>query len=872
MARNKSRSEVEQAAAGGRKWWQRRRASKRRQSPFLRGRFEVLEPRHLLAVIPISPVGVPTDLNNDFTVIDNAIQAANVNDILELTGTFDWTETNAAASWADSDYAIFVPEDLSDVTVTAPGGLGTARIQGPGDSILLDVDYEGFLYFDGENPGWEISNLEIFDFDQAILFGSAGSFDNTTITDNHIRVATDVPATVLQPWESYQNIGINYGRGVDQLISGNLIEFPGTGDSSDGSTISVGIMSITSGGSSYDGLEISDNVLRVTGDQAANPEVIGGIWENGHAHQSTINILGNSFENLGPGNDAALNAQTAFRITSHSSLTSTVTYSDNDVDGANMGFVWLGPPCCPGQDFSAWEPIELISNQLTDVQVGVLIQSQGSANLSGNTLTGNGTASSIGVRITEDSSASLIGTDGPNSISGFDTGVDVDNGTALIEDAILNGNEIGVLIQQDGTADLGDNSDTNITQLGTGSAANGSSTGGNDFSGYTATATPTSGAIVVSKIDTNPGSQGILVSDVPAQGNTWDDPSYAGIENVVHHDVDDSNLAFVLFAEQGVIGRHFFYNNSAWDGGNAAASPADDFAIAPDKTPLLPGDTATFANYTSYVGGINGIMIDFYQLPGTVTASDFSFHVGNNNTPSGWAAGPTPFSVTQRPTPGFLGSTRVTLIWQDYFSGGDPATTAAGKTWLEVRVLPTANTGLSDTDLFYVGNAIGDSGQGNQASLALVTGIDRSGPRLNPVSNPPGASIQNPYDYDRDRNVDTTDETIVQFNSTTIFTALHLITIAAPLAAPLPTTYVAPQKTAPMVFLTTKTLAPVPATSVSTTADSSVWTTADASQETQVDDGRSQDSDEDAYATSVDIALESLLTDGLIGGRLLSRF
>ena len=39
-------------------------------------------------------------------------------------------------------------------------------------------------------------------------------------------------------------------------------------------------------------------------------------------------------------------------------------------------------------------------------------------------------------------------------------------------------------------------------------------------------------------------------------------------------------------------------------------SPDDDGAVATDKTVLLPGRTASFANVTGYAKGINGIMID----------------------------------------------------------------------------------------------------------------------------------------------------------------------------------------------------------------------------------------------------------------------
>ncbi len=64
-----------------------------------------------------------------------------------------------------------------------------------------------------------------------------------------------------------------------------------------------------------------------------------------------------------------------------------------------------------------------------------------------------------------------------------------------------------------------------------------------------------------------------------------------------------------------VVGRYVFYNDSAFDGGNAAANAADDTAIAPDKFPLLPGTNGTYRNITSYEKGINGVIIDVWNLP-----------------------------------------------------------------------------------------------------------------------------------------------------------------------------------------------------------------------------------------------------------------
>jgi hypothetical protein len=120
-------------------------------------------------------------------------------------------------------------------------------------------------------------------------------------------------------------------------------------------------------------------------------------------------------------------------------------------------------------------------------------------------------------------------------------------------------------------------------------------------------------------------------------------------------------------AQPQVVSRQLFYNNSAWDG-TAGASSSDDLAIAADKSALLPGGTATFANYSSYSRGLNGLMIDVAGLTSTsLSASDFAFKVGNDNNPGGatWTSAPAPTSISVRPGAGQGGSDRVTLIWAD---------------------------------------------------------------------------------------------------------------------------------------------------------------------------------------------------------------
>jgi hypothetical protein len=217
-----------------------------------------------------------------------------------------------------------------------------------------------------------------------------------------------------------------------------------------------------------------------------------------------------------------------------------------------------------------------------------------------------------------------------------------------------------------------------------------------------------------------------------------------------------------------VVGRHVFYNGSAFDAGDVAANAADDGAIAPDKSALLPGATATFANYTSYSRGINGLMIDVAGLYSTtLEPSDFQFRVGNSADPATWTAAPQPLSITVRPGAGANGSNRVTIVW----ANGEVA-----NTWLQVTLRATAATGLAADDVFYFGNAMGETG--NAPNLVEVnrddetlTVAERAGLTVMPLSSP--------YDFNRDKLVSAADVMIARRNAAT-----SLVVLQAPLLTP----------------------------------------------------------------------------------------
>ena len=447
--------------------------------------------------IYVTPIASATATDNDYTRLANAIAATVSGDTVNLQGTFDWTEARAAASWAlgndgisqgggGDDYTLSVPGGLNNVIFTAPGGLGTATIQGPGD--LPGISGE-FLQFytpsqNTTNQNWTISNLEINDFSVSILmyFGQNDQqFSGTHIVGNHIVVPQNSAA------DGYQNQAIDYSFGTNQVIQNNIIDLQGGGasDSAHGNYAAEdGLESNTSGGDVYDGLLIDGNTINVMQAQSADPEVIIGIWENGWANSSNITVSNNHFYNLAAGNNPTLNLERAYRVTSQSSATTTVTYSGNTSDGANIGFQW-------DSDNHSGTPVVMTNNTVTNARTGVLIQVGGAAaTMSGNTFTNSGPMSGVGTAISVSTGASvtLDGSLHTNSISGFATGV-LDDGSAVIENntGSIFGNAIGIDVEG-GSATISGNhiyDNTTGVKVGGGTA----SIDSNDFTGTTSNGT-----------------------------------------------------------------------------------------------------------------------------------------------------------------------------------------------------------------------------------------------------------------------------------------------------------------------------------------------------------------------------------------------
>jgi hypothetical protein len=214
---------------------------------------------------------------------------------------------------------------------------------------------------------------------------------------------------------------------------------------------------------------------------------------------------------------------------------------------------------------------------------------------------------------------------------------------------------------------------------------------------------------------------------------------------------DFGNVQGVVAA--AVVGRRVFYNHSGFDGNNAAANTLDDAAIATNKQALLPGATATLANVTDYTKGINGVMVDIARAPGTLTAADFDFKVGNTTTPETWAAAPAPLSVTQRPSGLGDGSVRVTIVWADG---------AIKNQLLQVTVKANANTGLTAPDVFSFGNLVGETVTSAGSGALVVNASDVTATRLAKRNVP--VPVTEPADHNRDGRVNVLDDEVVRSN------------------------------------------------------------------------------------------------------------
>jgi len=249
-----------------------------------------------------------------------------------------------------------------------------------------------------------------------------------------------------------------------------------------------------------------------------------------------------------------------------------------------------------------------------------------------------------------------------------------------------------------------------------------------------------------------------------------------------------------------VADRGLFYANSFYDDDALVPGTAGhDAARASDKVALLSGP-ATFANYSSYDRGINGIQVDLTSggahanLTTTLAAvinANFTFRVSGPlagddfNNPATWTTlvgSNLPVSITNRAGKGVGGSDRLDILWADGTILG---------TWLQVTVKANADTGLGVDDVFYFGNLPGETGDDPNSEFQFVDANDQLAARVFSDAAHANlfqqlgltAAIQNRWDLDRDNRVDVDDQQVVRANMQFPRGELDMINIAGAQAA-----------------------------------------------------------------------------------------
>ena len=248
---------------------------------------------------------------------------------------------------------------------------------------------------------------------------------------------------------------------------------------------------------------------------------------------------------------------------------------------------------------------------------------------------------------------------------------------------------------------------------------------------------------------TLPGSYSLgLNSQIQSAGGTRMDQN----GNYIPGEAGDGFIShFTVIVPTSIVNRAILYNNSKYDQNTPTAGVLDNAAVAPDKTALLPGQTASFANYTSYDKGINGVVIDVVSPANgaALNASDFVFKVSTDGL--NWTLAPAVVGLSLRAGDGVNGSDRIEILFADG---------AVTNQWLQVTMKADASTGLAAPDVFYFGNLVGGTGQ--HVNKAIVNTTDIAIAKL--AINTP-AAINSIADFNRNGSITITDVAIAKFNN-----------------------------------------------------------------------------------------------------------
>lgn len=176
----------------------------------------------------------------------------------------------------------------------------------------------------------------------------------------------------------------------------------------------------------------------------------------------------------------------------------------------------------------------------------------------------------------------------------------------------------------------------------------------------------------------------------------------------------------------------------------------------------------TFSNLINTAQGINGIAFEIQNMPnaGSLSITDFEFQVSPEgafdeaaNPPSEWQYAPTPSSFSVIPG----APDRVLIKWTEG---------SIMNRWLRVSVLASSETGLAETETFYIGHLLGET-TGPEDGAFTVSFADIMSIRSNVGRTVDASSI---VDIDKDGTVSFSDISAMRSN---VGAQLRQITVAS---------------------------------------------------------------------------------------------
>jgi len=186
-----------------------------------------------------------------------------------------------------------------------------------------------------------------------------------------------------------------------------------------------------------------------------------------------------------------------------------------------------------------------------------------------------------------------------------------------------------------------------------------------------------------------------------------------------------------------IVGRYVFYNGSSFAIGGVETALDTGKVLAKEGT---EPQVLSYDNLINTGRGINGLVFDIADLPGSLTPADFAFQMSPQlvfdqglNPPSDWLAAPAPIGLTVA-----TGThSRVVIRWAD---------NAIANRWLRVTIQANSNTGLAESETYYIGHLLGET-TGAANGFFTVSFAD-----IIPIRSAVGQSVGAESIYDIDKN------------------------------------------------------------------------------------------------------------------------